>query len=63
MEKRVDAGGQGAVVFDDVLTEETGVPGSFHIVIVDMLDLPGMRDELRRPMMLLVSASKPHPNT
>ncbi len=29
----------------------------------DMLDLPGMRDELRRPMMLLVSASKPYPNT
>ena len=25
----------------------------------DMLDLPGMRDELRRPMMLLVSAEKP----
>jgi len=25
----------------------------------DMLDLPGMRDELRRPMMLLVSARKP----
>ena len=24
----------------------------------DMLDLPGMRDELRRPMMLLVSAEK-----
>lgn len=24
----------------------------------DMLDLPGMRDELRRPMMLLVSATK-----
>ena len=24
----------------------------------DMLDLPGMRDELRRPMMLLVSAQK-----
>lgn len=24
----------------------------------DMLDLPGMRDELRRPMMLLVSAGK-----
>lgn len=25
----------------------------------DMLDLPGMRDEMRRPMMLLVSAEKP----
>ena len=25
----------------------------------EMLDLPGMRDELRRPMMLLVSAQKP----
>ena len=25
----------------------------------DMLDLPGMRDEMRRPMMLLVSADKP----
>ena len=24
----------------------------------DMLDMPGMRDELRRPMMLLVAASK-----
>ena len=24
----------------------------------DMLDLPGMRDELRRPMMLLVAAQK-----
>ena len=24
-----------------------------------VLDLPGMRDELRRPMMLLVSAQKP----
>ena len=27
----------------------------------DMMDLPGMRDELRRPMMLLVSAVKEHP--
>ena len=26
---------------------------------VDMLDLPGMRNEMRRPMMLLVSAEKP----
>lgn len=25
----------------------------------DMMDLPGMRDEMRRPMMLLVSAEKP----
>ena len=25
----------------------------------DMLDLPGMRDEMRRPMMLLVSTEKP----
>ena len=25
----------------------------------EMLDLPGMRDELRRPMMLLLSAEKP----
>ena len=24
-----------------------------------MLELPGMKDELRRPMMLLVSAKKP----
>ena len=24
----------------------------------DMLDLPGMRDEMRRPMMLLLSAEK-----
>ncbi|MDE7004367.1 MAG: class I SAM-dependent methyltransferase [Oscillospiraceae bacterium] len=28
----------------------------------DMLDLPGMRDELRRPMMLLVSAVKENPD-
>ena len=27
-----------------------------------MLELPGMRDELRRPMMLLVSAEKPLPD-
>ena len=27
----------------------------------DMMDLPGMRDELRRPMMLLVSAVREHP--
>ena len=28
----------------------------------NMLDLPGMRDELRRPMMLLVSAVKENPD-
>ena len=27
----------------------------------DMMELPGMRDELRRPMMLLVSAVKERP--
>ena len=25
----------------------------------DMLDLPGMKDEMRRPMMLIVKAQKP----
>ena len=24
----------------------------------DMMDLPGMKDEMRRPMMLLISAQK-----
>ena len=28
----------------------------------EMLDMPGMKDELRRPMMLLVKAEKPQPS-